>query len=80
MYNSACRKRESPIVDAIQKVAGGTCTIFQRMNSAGDMLRVSTNVVKKDGARAIGTYIPRKNPAGRPNPVLEADKPKDLMG
>jgi len=62
--------KSSPIVDDIKGVVGGTCTIFQRMNAAGDMLRVSTNVVKKDGARAIGTFIPAVNIDGKPNPVI----------
>ena len=61
---------EVPIVDEVQKLTGVTCTIFQRMNSAGDMLRVATNVLKKDGTRAIGTYIPHINPDGKPNPVI----------
>jgi methyl-accepting chemotaxis protein len=60
----------SPVVDQAQDLVEGTCTIFQRMNDTGDMLRVSTNVEKKDGTRAIGTYIPRTNPDGRPNPVV----------
>ena len=59
----------SPVVDEVQKLVGGTCTVFQRMNSTGDMLRVCTNVLKQDGARAIGTYIPAVNPDGSPNPV-----------
>jgi len=62
--------KDSPIVDAVKGIVGGTCTIFQRMNGAGDMLRVSTNVVKKDGTRAIGTFIPAVNPDGKPNPVI----------
>jgi len=62
----------SPIVDEAKKLVGGTCTIFQRMNDAGDMLRVSTNVVQKDGTRAIGTYIPRINTDGTSNAVISA--------
>jgi len=62
----------SPVVDRVQGLVGGTCTIFQRMNERGDMLRVSTNVKKLDGERAIGTFIPAVNPDGKPNPVLEA--------
>ena len=58
------------IVDEVQKLVGGTCTIFQKMNSRGDMLRVATNIVKANGQRAIGTYIPATNPDGRPNPVI----------
>ncbi|MBN2211766.1 MAG: methyl-accepting chemotaxis protein [Sedimentisphaerales bacterium] len=64
-------KTTSPVVDQVQSLVGGTCTIFQRMNDAGDMLRISTNVEKLDGARAIGTYIPAVNPDGKPNPVIK---------
>lgn len=62
----------APIVDAAKALVGGTCTIFQRMNPAGDMLRVATNVKKKDGARAIGTYIPVTAADGTPNKILAA--------
>ena len=58
------------IVDDVKQLVGGTCTIFQRMNAAGDMLRVATNVEKLDGTRAIGTYIPAVNPDGTPNAVV----------
>lgn len=37
---------QSPIVDEVKNLVGGTCTIFQRMNASGDMLRVCTNVEK----------------------------------
>ncbi len=60
----------SPIVDTVQSLVGGTCTVFQRMNDTGDMLRVCTNVEKRDGTRAVGTYIPALNPDGTPNPVV----------
>lgn len=59
-----------PVVDAVKSLVGGTCTIFQRMNPEGDMLRVATNVQGSDGNRAIGTYIPVKNPDESPNPVV----------
>lgn len=59
-----------PIVDEVQKLVGGTCTIFQKMNEKGDMLRVTTNIRKADGARATGTFIPVVNPDGQPNPVV----------
>jgi len=62
----------APLVDEIKGLVGGTATIFQRMNEAGDMLRIATNVIKEDGRRAIGTFIPRRNPDGRLNPVIEA--------
>ena len=60
------------IVDSVREMVGGTCTVFQRMNSQGDMLRVATNVLTKDGERAIGTYIPATNPDGTSNPVIQA--------
>ncbi|MBR9979544.1 MAG: methyl-accepting chemotaxis protein, partial [Desulfatitalea sp.] len=61
----------SPVVDRTRALVGGTCTIFQRMNDQGDMLRVATNVETLDKKRAIGTYIPARNPDGTPNPVLQ---------
>ncbi len=62
----------SPIVDEVKALVGGTCTVFQRINEEGDMLRVLTNVRKTDGTRAIGTYIPRTSPDGKQNPVVSA--------
>ena len=59
-----------PVVDEVMSLTGRTCTIFQRMNQAGDMLRVATNIRKKDGNRAVGTFIPAVNPDGKPNPVV----------
>ncbi|OHB47849.1 MAG: hypothetical protein A2Y10_11280 [Planctomycetes bacterium GWF2_41_51] len=64
--------KESPIVDEVFRMTGATCTIFQKMNDAGDMLRICTNVQTLDGKRAIGTYIPKNNPDGQTNPVLSA--------
>jgi len=62
--------RPSILVDEVSNLAGGTCTVFQRMNDAGDMLRVATTVIAASGKRAIGTYIPAVNPDGEPNPVI----------
>jgi PAS domain S-box-containing protein len=62
----------SPVVDKVHKLVGARCTIFQRMNDSGDLLRVCTNVLKKDGTRAVGTYIPAVDPDGSPNPVVAA--------
>lgn len=61
---------DSPLVDASATDGSLTCTIFQRMNDAGDMLRICTNVRGKDGRRAIGTFIPAVGPDGQPNAVV----------
>ncbi len=61
-----------PVVDEIRHVTGEFCTVFQRMNDAGDMLRVGTSVLKADGTRAIGTYLPAVQPDGAANPVVQA--------
>ncbi len=63
-------EKPSFLVDDISNKFGVTCTVFQRMNDAGDMLRVCTNIRKLDGTRAIGTYIPAKNSDGTPNAVI----------
>jgi len=65
-------KTSSPVVDKVRALVGGTCTIFQRMNPEGDMLRVCTNVETLDKTRAIGTYIPALGADGQPNPVVSA--------
>ncbi|WCJ58237.1 methyl-accepting chemotaxis protein [Fontisphaera persica] len=62
----------APLVDFVKQTTRDYCTIFQRMNEEGDMLRVCTSVLKTNGTRAIGTYIPRMQPDGTENPVLKA--------
>ncbi len=64
--------RPAPVVDTVRELVGGTCTLFQRMNPAGDMLRVCTNVQKTDGQRALGTYIAAKSADGAENPIISA--------
>ena len=64
--------RATPLVDDITAMVGGSVTVFQRMNEAGDLLRVATNVENAEGARAIGTYIPATNADGSPNAVAAA--------
>jgi len=60
------------VVDEVKRIMGSTCTIFQRMNEQGDMLRVATNVETAEKTRAIGTFIPSVNPDGRANPVISS--------
>lgn len=58
------------VVDDVRRLTGNFCTVFQRMNDAGDMLRVSTCVLKTDGTRALGTFIPARNVDNATNPVI----------
>ena len=60
------------VTDDVRRLTGSFCTVFQRMNDAGDMLRICTSVLKTDGTRAIGTFIPAKNAEGADNPVVQA--------
>ena len=48
------------LVDKSQELFGGTATIFQK--SELGYVRISTNVLKKDGTRALSTYIPNDSP------------------
>ena len=60
----------TPVVDDVTAQTGCTATLFQRMNAAGDMLRIATSVRGSDGKRAIGTFIPAVNADGSPNAVV----------
>jgi methyl-accepting chemotaxis protein len=53
------------MVDTLMSLTGATCTVFQAMDSQGDLLRVATNILKTDGRRAVGTYIPASSPVAR---------------
>ncbi len=48
------------IVDKVKRLAGGTATFF--VKKGNDFIRVSTNVIKDDGSRAVGTAL---DPAGK---------------
>jgi len=43
------------IVDEVQRQVGGTATVFQVIGN--EAVRVSTNVIKDDGKRAVGTSV-----------------------
>ncbi len=58
------------LVDQISHAMGETVTFFQRMNSAGDMLRIATTVLDSDLKKAAGTFIPAINPDGSANQVI----------
>jgi methyl-accepting chemotaxis protein len=64
-------EKHIPVIDDVTQEVADTVTLFQRVNEAGDMLRVATSVVATDGKRAIGTYIPAIMPDGSANPVVQ---------
>jgi methyl-accepting chemotaxis protein len=51
---------------------GGSCTLFQRLDDEGSMVRVATTVVTPAGRRNVGSYLARVDALGVPNPVLAA--------
>ncbi|MCB9655051.1 MAG: methyl-accepting chemotaxis protein [Deltaproteobacteria bacterium] len=64
---------ETPVrfIDEVSAVLpDASATVFQRMNEAGDMLRVATSVKTEGGARALATYISSRDADGRANPVI----------
>jgi methyl-accepting chemotaxis protein len=62
-----------PVVDRLQNFVGNvTCTVYQRMNGKGDMLRIATNILNKNGARQIGSYVPAILADNKSNPMTEA--------
>ena len=67
-------KTATPFVDDVKALLGGTVTVFQRMDDAGNLIRTATNVPNKTGNRAIGTYIPALTADGKPNAVAAAIK------
>ncbi len=61
-----------PIVGELQNlVSNAACTIFQRMNNKGDMVRIASNVLQKDGLRQIGSYISVELASGQFNPMIK---------
>ena len=62
---------DTRFVDEVQNLVGGTCTIFQRIEG-NRLLRISTNVIGKDGKRGIGTFIPADSPVTQ---AILADRP-----
>lgn len=46
-------------------------TIFQRINAAGDMLRVATTLENNEGETALGRYMPAYYSKGAPNSIVQ---------
>jgi methyl-accepting chemotaxis protein len=59
-----------PVVDTARELVGGRATIFQRINEAGDLMRVATNMTDARGSRAVGSFLPAAMPDGSANEVV----------
>lgn len=59
-YNGKPILNSIDFVDGLTEIIGGTVTVFQKIDSG--FVRVSTNVMRTDGMRAVGTYIPINSP------------------
>ncbi|MDP4114730.1 MAG: methyl-accepting chemotaxis protein [Bacteroidota bacterium] len=55
LFGSEAIANNNRIVDKTKRIAGGTATIFTKKGD--DFIRISTNVVKPDGSRAVGTLL-----------------------
>lgn len=60
-FGSAKQNNNFELVDEVVKEHGGTATIFAK--SGDEYVRISTNVKKDDGSRAIGTILDPKGKA-----------------
>ncbi|MBN2642008.1 MAG: Cache 3/Cache 2 fusion domain-containing protein, partial [Victivallales bacterium] len=67
--NSNSFSTKTPVIDEVSSAFGVTCTIFQKMDDQGNLLRVASTVKTTNGDRAIGTYIPAVNMNGSSNTV-----------
>ena len=50
------------LIDRVGAISGETATVFVWDDAAGDFFRRSTNIIKDDGQRAVGTPLGRENP------------------
>ncbi len=61
-----------PLVDDVREINGMVCSVFQRVNEQGDMMRVASSVTNSAGHRAVGTILPAVRSDGTPDPVVAA--------
>ncbi len=62
-YNGKNFYQNPHFVDEVNMLVGGTSTVFQKIDSG--YVRIATNVLKLDGTRAVGTFIPNNSPVIR---------------
>lgn len=79
LFGSRTIANNYEIVDKVVSFAGGTATIF--VKNGDDFYRISTNVKKDDGSRAIGTTLNKK---GKAYAAIKEGKPfygvVDILG
>ena len=54
------------LIDRIGKATGQTATVFAFVPAEKDFVRVSTNIIKPDGKRAVGTMLGKGSAAYAP--------------
>jgi len=64
--------QSTPIIDKISEVAGASLTIFQRVDSGGNLLSIASTVPTSSGDRNIGIVNPAYLPSGSLNPLVSA--------
>ncbi|GGG60086.1 methyl-accepting chemotaxis protein [Salipiger pallidus] len=50
------------LIDRVGQISGETATVFGWVPEEGDFIRLSTNIIKPDGNRAVGTWLGTSNP------------------
>jgi methyl-accepting chemotaxis protein len=50
------------LIDAVGQISGETATLFAWVPEEGDFIRRTTNIIKPDGSRAVGTWLGKTNP------------------
>ena len=50
------------LIDQVGRISGETATLFGWDPAKGDFIRLTTNIIKSDGKRAVGTYLGVENP------------------
>ncbi|MBS0125823.1 methyl-accepting chemotaxis protein [Thetidibacter halocola] len=50
------------LIDEVGRISGETATLFGWDAAKGDFIRLTTNIIKPDGTRAVGTYLGVENP------------------
>ena len=61
--NGQTLQNNTKIVDKLESLTNSTATIFQKIDQG--FLRIATNVRKKSGERAVGTFIPNSSPVAQ---------------